>query len=67
MIAKLGGRKFIAVMTALLGALAVAFFTPAQYAAPILAAYGTVAAICVAAFCGAHAADDSTRNLRAKP
>lgn len=49
-----GGRKFVVVMTALLSGTLIAFTRQAD----VLAAYATLAAICVAAFMGAHGVQD---------
>jgi hypothetical protein len=54
-----GNRKFMVVMFALAGGIAIAFLTPPLQTAAILAAYGTIATICVGAFMAAHGVADS--------
>ena len=54
MIAKVGGRKFLVVMFALVSGLLIAFTCEAA----ILSAFANLASICVGAFCAAHAAAD---------
>lgn len=49
-----GGRKFLVVMFVLVAATLIAFTRPAD----VLAAFGTVASICVTAYMAAHGVAD---------
>ena len=57
------GRKFAVVMLALIGGIAIAFLRPAE----VLAAYATLAGICVSAFMGSHIAQDWGKNGKVTP
>lgn len=55
MIAKLGGRKFVVIMFALMAGTAIAFTCKAD----VVTAFAGLASICVTAYMGAHAIADS--------